>query len=95
MRTVTYKEYIDEKVAFANKHNLKGDFQVETSPMINNCYHKVYSWDDGANWYEVMELVREEVEFEVRGLKHKTTVEMWRTEYWSTEFGSRYLYERA
>ena len=95
MRTVNYEQYNAEKVAFIKKHNARSECNIETSPFIENGYNKVYSWEHGANWYEVMEIVEEEVEFEHRGLKFTTKVEMWRTEYWSSEFGSRYLYEIA
>lgn len=90
--TVTYKQYIDEMIAFSKKHNAKGQCKITTSPMENNRYHKEYCWEDGANWYEVTELINEEKEVEAHGLIFKVNVEMWRTEFWSTESPSKYYY---
>ena len=91
----TFKEYIDEKVVFSQKHNKKGECKVYTSPMVNNGYHKEIVWDDGHMWCEVTELVTEDVEVEIHGLKTWTTIELWKTEYWTTESKSKYLWEKA
>lgn len=90
--TVNYKEYNEELTKFAQKHNEKADCRIYTSPMENNRYHKEYCWEDGAAWYEVTELIVETKEIEVHGLTFKVDVEMWRTEFWSTESKSKYLY---
>ena len=93
--TVTYKDYLKELAEFAAKHNANGELKVYTSPMVNNRYHKDYCWSHGANFSEITELVTEEVEVEVHGLKVKVNVEFWKTEYWSTEAGSKYFYQKA
>lgn len=91
--TTTYREYNEEITKFAQKHNKKSECRIYTSGMENNRYHKEYCWADGANWYEVTELITEDVTVEVHGLTFTTTVEMWRTEYWSTEDSkSKYFY---
>ena len=93
--TTTYGEYLKEQMTFAKKHNAKSECKIYTSPMENNRYHKEYCWEDGANWYEISELITETVEVAVHGLTMKVNVEMWRTEYWSTESGSKFFYEKA
>lgn len=93
--TVTYGEYLKEQATFAQKHNKKSECRIYTSPMVENRYHKEYCWENGANWYEVTELITEEKEVEAHGIIFKVEVKMWRTEYWSTESGSKYFYERA
>lgn len=92
--TVTYSEYAKELTEFAKKHRCY-DAHCYTSPMDNNRYHKERCWADGANWYEVTELVTETKEVEAHGLKFEVEVEFWRTEYWSTESGSKFFYEKA
>ena len=90
--TVSYKEYNEELTRFAKKHNEKGDCRIYTSGMENNKYHKEYCWEDGANWYEVTELITEIKEVETHGMTFKVNIKMWRTEFWSTESGSKYFY---
>lgn len=92
MKEVSYREYNEEFINFVQKHNAKGDLKIYTSNMENNRYHKEYCWSHGANWYEVTELITETKEVESHGLTFKVNVQMWRTEYWSTEFGSRVYY---
>lgn len=93
--TVTYEEYTKEKIAFIRRHCKKSNCRVHTSPMVNNRYHKEYYWEDGANWYETTELISEPKVIVVHDITLTVNVEMWRTEYWSTECGSKYFYERA
>ncbi len=91
----TYEEYMNEKVAFAQKHNKKADCRVYTSPMVNNRYHKEYCWDDGHEWCEVTELIQEKVEVTAHGIKFEVPVDFWRTEFWSTENSiSKFLFEK-
>lgn len=90
--TVTYKEYNEELAKFAQKHNSKSDCKIYTSGLENNVYHKEYCWEHGANWYERTELITETKEVEAHGLIFKVEVQMWRTEFWSTESGSKYFY---
>lgn len=92
--TVTYREYEAEKTLFIQKHNKKSDCKVDTSPMVDNVYHKEYCWEHGAAWYERTERVTEIVEFEKYGLKFRTEIEYWKTEFWSTESGSKYIIEK-
>lgn len=93
--TVTFEEYMNDKIAFAKKHNKKADCTTYTSPMVNNSYHKEMCWDDGHNFYEATELIEEIIEVEAHGIKTRVPVKFWRTEYWSTEAGSKFFYERA
>lgn len=93
--TVTYTEYMNDLKAFSQKHNKKAELKIYTSPMENNRYHKNYCWSDGHEFCEVTELITEQVEIEVHGIKMNVSVEMWRTEYWSTEAPSKYFYEKA
>lgn len=90
----TFNEYINDKVAFARKHN-ETDCKKFTSPMINNRYHSEMVWGDGAIWYEIVELITEDIELEAHGVKTFAPVKWWRTEYWTSESGSKYLYEKA
>lgn len=90
--TATYKEYREEMQAFFKKH---GEWTVETSPLDEyNRYTKTYSFEDGAQWFEVMGDCWEEAEAEVKGMKMTVNVHLYKTEYWSTEAGSKYMYER-
>ena len=90
--TVSYTEYNKELMAFVQKHNKKAECKIETSPMENNIYYKNYYWSDGAAWSERTELVSETVEIEKHGLTFKAEIECWKTEFWSTESGSKYFY---
>lgn len=91
----TYDEYMNEKVAFVQKHNKKAECRVYTSPMENNRYHKEYCWDDGHEWDEITELIQEDVDVVAHGLTFKVSVNFWRTEFWSTENSiSKFLFEK-
>lgn len=90
-KTVTTTEFEKEKEAFFRKHS--NEFKVDTGEWKDNSYLKTYMFDDGAVWYEKLSKVYESVDFEHRGLKFNTTVAMSEVEYWSSESGSRYVYE--
>ena len=91
--TTTYKEYIETKQAFFKKHD--HDFTTHTLPMDQySRYSKVYTFADGAQWYEDMSPVTETTEVVVNGCKCKVKVELLRTEFYSSEFGSSYYYEQ-
>lgn len=95
--TVNYNEYSNDKKAFFSKHD--NDFNTFTSSMDEyGRYHKEYVFSDGAIWYELMrpEYVTEDIELEVKGVKVKTQikVKLFRIEFWSTESGSKYYYEK-
>ena len=87
----TFQEYMKEMVEFFHKH---GDFTVTTSDMKHDKYMKTYTFADGATWYEVCGSVFEKVEAEVRGVKVSTTVRLFRVEYWNSEAGSKFYYEK-
>lgn len=94
MTTVTYEEYMNDKLAFIKKHSKKHDWTVYTSNFENNKYHKEYCFDNGAQFCEVNEMdVVEDVEIEAHGIKFTKEVHFIRHEYWSTEQGSKYWYE--
>lgn len=95
--TVTYKEWMNEKDAFFKKHN--HDFICDTSSMDEyGRYWKTYVFADGAQWCEAMSPVWEEVwtKATVHGVEcsFKNEVKFMRTEFWSTESGSKYYYEK-
>lgn len=75
---VTFGRYIKEHINFVNKHNENGTCKYFSKP-CGNGFRREFHWQDGASWYEVVELIG--------GL--------WRTEYWSTEnFASKVFYEK-
>ena len=91
--TVTFKEYESDKKRFFTKHNY--NYECETSPMDEyGVYHKVYTFKDGATWYETMMPTYEKTEVEIKKVIVKVEVKMLRTEYWSSEAGSKYYYEQ-
>ena len=92
--TVSYKEYNEMKKNFFEKHDF--DFKTNTSSLDEyNRYHKEYIFADGAMWYEVMSPEWEEVEAEVKYVKVKVSVKLFRTEFWSSDDAtSRYYYEK-
>ena len=92
--TVTYKEYNEMKKNFFAKH--KFDFRTDTSSLDEyDRYHKEYIFSDGAMWYEVMSPEWEEAEVEVRYVKVKVSVKLFRTEFWSSDNAeSNYYYDK-
>ena len=92
--TVSSNQYYEEKYNFIEKHNKKSECNIYTSPMENNRYHKEYCWKDGAMWCEITELVTEPAVAKVHGLEVIVPVELWKTEFYSTEAPSKYFYER-
>ena len=93
METVTYKEYAELKLKFMEKHN--NDYQIDTSPMsADGSYHKMYAFKDGAGWYECMRPIFEDVDVVVKGLKVHVVVKLLETEFWTSESGSKYYYEK-
>lgn len=86
-----YKQYMKEMVEFFHKH---GEFTLETSDMKHNRYRKTYTFADGATWYEVCGSMFEMAEAEVHGLKFSMEVRLFRVEYWSSEAGSKFYYEK-
>lgn len=96
MADVSYGDYLKELQAFAEKHNENGGVKTYTSPMENDRYHKEICWEDGATWYEVTEKIWETVPLTVHGVECHAYVELWRTEFWSTDNGhSQYCYQKA
>lgn len=94
--TTTFADFDREYTAFAIKHNKKAE-RTEYTQMKDGVIHKMVAWTDGATWWEITDTnYSEEVEIEVRGIKTKVTVQLRKTEYWSTEDSkSKYFYERA
>lgn len=91
--TVDYKTYMTEKMEFISKHD--HDFIVETSPMDDfGCYYKDYIFADGAIWYERMAPVTVPAIAEAHGVKCKVDVNLFQTEFWSTESESKFYYEQ-
>lgn len=91
--TVNYKVYNEEKQKFFKKH--KNDFNCETSPMDGyGRYWKTYVFADGAQWCEAMTPVIDTIETIHLECKVKVDVKFLRTEFWSTESGSKYYYEQ-
>lgn len=93
--TVNYKQYNEEKESFFTKHRKYGDIMCDTSSMDEyGRYQKTYTCADGAVWYEAMCPTYEQVEVEIKMVKITVEVKMLRTEFWSTESGSKYYYEK-
>ena len=92
--TVSYKEYNEDKKSFFKKH--KNDFQCETSSVDGNGrYYKVYSFADGAQWYENMSPTYEATEVEIKMVTVKVEIKMFRVEYYDTDNAiSKYYYEK-
>ena len=88
--TGTAKEYEASKKNFFKKHN--NDFNTETSPMMNDTYHKEYMFRDGAIWYEVIRPVYEKVEVEVRKVKTQIDIKLCEVEYWNTDNANSMTY---
>ena len=95
MSTVTFDQYMEDKVLFARKHNAKSECRSYTTPLVNDCYHQGMYWEDGAEWDEVIDYVTETVEVKVHGIRVQAQVKLQRIEYWTTEFGSKYVYQPA
>lgn len=93
----TAEDFDKEKQTFFKKHNF--DYHVFTSNNENNSYIKMYTFTDGAEFYERFAYVEEDmpVEVEVHGLifNKKVTVKYYTTEYWSSEFSSRFVWEKG
>ena len=88
----TFQEYMTQKAEFFKKH---GECRVIDHGMkVNDSYFKTYAFEDGARWYELSGPVVEDVPVEVHGVKVTASVKLFRTEYWSSEAGSKFLYEK-
>lgn len=91
--TVTYKEYMEDKKAFFEKHEY--NYSVDTSSMDKyGRYHKIYNFEDGAQWYETMNPVTVTKTVEVELVKVDVDIKLFQTEYWSSEASSKYYYEK-
>lgn len=98
MKKVDYQTYCEDKVNFFRKHN--GLWDVHTSPMVNECYHKEYICKDGMTFYESMSPEYESVELTGissktgRTIKETKSVKYMRTEYWNgDDASSKVFYE--
>ena len=88
----TFQEYMTQKADFFKKH---GECRIHDHGMqSNDSYFKTYDFADGASWCEVSGPVFEDVTVEVHGMKVKTIVRLFKTEYWSTEAGSKFFYDQ-
>lgn len=92
MNTVKYETYDSDKITFFKKHNF--DYSVHTTDFENEGYCKYYIFDDGAEFWEKVNFITEEVEVTAHGITVKAPVKFCKTEYWSTESASKWLYER-
>ena len=91
--TVNYDTYIAEKKAFFEKHDY--NYKCDTSSMdMYGRYTKTYSFEDGAQWMELMSDEYVEQEVEVKLVKMNVKFHLFKTEFWSTESGSKYYYEK-
>lgn len=87
----TFQEYMTQKAEFFKRH---GECYVHDHGMkSNDSYFKSYDFADGAKWCELSGPVIENTTVEVRGLKVRTAVKIFRTEYWSTEADSQFFYD--
>lgn len=76
------------KLDFINKHDC--DYQIITEDLDQyGTYRKTYIFDDGAEMYEVNDIVTEsqEITFKVKGIKFTKTVDVKlnRTELWNSD----------
>lgn len=92
MNTVTSKQFWEEKQKFFEKHDF--NYVVKTTDFENERYTKFYIFEDGAEFYELVSFVTEEIETNAHGLTIKVPVKFCKTEYWTTESGSKWCYER-
>ena len=88
---ITFEQYMAERTEFFHKH---GEFTRRDSGMKCDSYMKTFSFKDGATWCESCGPVYESVEVEVRGFKMNASVKLFRCEYWSSEAGSKFYYEK-
>ncbi len=91
---VNYNTYNKEKKAFFKKHH--NNFICDTSSMDEyGRYRKIYTFEDGAQWYEEMSPEYVSQEIEVKMCKMNIEVKMFRTEFWNTDdASSKYYYEK-
>ena len=88
----TYRDYINRKTKFFQKHGSLYD--METTPLDEyESYTKTYIFEDGATWWEKMTPVIVTEEVEVKRINVNVDIKMLQTEYWDTEKGSEYYYE--
>lgn len=93
--TVNYETYNADKQAFFSKHR-NSDWGVDTSPMDEyGRYWKTYTFEDGAQWCERMEIKHIPTEVEVKMIKTTIEIELQEIEYWSTESPSKCYYEKV
>lgn len=91
MRKVTTLELYEAQSDFIHKHPI---LKIETTPLINDSYHKHFISEDGAEMWECNRVITEDVEVEVHGIKCHTKVTLWETECWNTDDSkSMYHYE--
>lgn len=90
---VTQEQYLQEFKAFFKKHG--NDFNVFTSQMNSaGCWYKTYAFADGAQWHENYSPEYEDGIAEVKGVKVQLKgIKLLRTEFYSTETPSKYMYE--
>lgn len=90
----TMKDYYEDLRDFCAR-NGKYECKVYTSPLIKNSYHKEFCYSNGATFYEISDVVVEQVEVEVHGVRVLVEVKLRRLEYWSTTNSkSKFVYER-
>lgn len=95
MVETTMKMYNDLKTEFYKKHGSDNGYREDSSIDEYGRIYKTVSFEDEASWYELTEKVAEKAIIEKHGIKSRVTVCYYRTEFWSTEMGSIYLYEAA
>lgn len=83
-----YEKYRENKDAFFKCH--KHAFECETSPMIDDVYHKTYYFDDGAIWYERMaptwRTASATVTVEGIAVKIEKDIKLFECEYFSSDY---------
>lgn len=90
---VNYNTYNEEKKAFFKKHH---NLNCETSSM--DCFgrtHKMYIFEDGSKWYEIISPEHISQEVKIKTCKITVEVKRLKTEFWSTDDSfSKYYYEK-
>lgn len=89
--TVDYNEYANEKKSFFRKHGIVR--KIYTTPIDKyDTYAKSYVFEDGAEWSERYSPEEVQEEVEIKKAWATVSVKMFKTEFWSTESGSKYYY---
>lgn len=89
---VTYQEYNKDFLDFNSRHGHA--WHVETTDIINNSWMKIYTFGDGAKWWESIGPSFESVDVVCKGVHLRLPVKLLRVEYWTSESSSKFYYDK-